>query len=80
VLPGVPYYTLSFIAAILIEMAVPASMFLALMRRWDWIVVTIVGGLIANLAASAFLNARTRVEFVDPADARRDQPGRWYPN
>jgi uncharacterized protein (DUF983 family) len=80
VFPGVPYYTLSFIVAILIELAVPASMLLALLRRWDWIAVTIVGGLIANLAASAFLNARTRVEFVDPADARRDQPGRWYPN
>jgi hypothetical protein len=32
-----------------------------------------------NLAASSFLNARTRVEFVDPADARKDKPFRWYP-
>jgi uncharacterized protein (DUF983 family) len=79
VLPGVPYYTLSFIVAILIEIAMVPVLFLIFARQWSWIAVVIAAAVAINLAASAFLNARTRVEFVDPADGRRDLPGRWYP-
>jgi hypothetical protein len=40
----------------------------------------IVAGLLAlNLGVSAFLNARTRVEYVNIEDARQDKPGSWYP-
>jgi hypothetical protein len=33
-----------------------------------------------SATVSAFLNSRTRIEYADVTDARRDQPGRWYPN
>ena len=40
----------------------------------------IVAGLTAlNLGVSVFLNKRTRVEYANLEDARRDKPGRWYP-
>jgi hypothetical protein len=32
-----------------------------------------------DLATSAFLEARTRLEYANVEDARRDVPGRWYP-
>jgi len=79
VLPGVPYYTLSLITALLLEAAIPIALFLGFFRQWTGIAVIVAGLLAVNLGISAFLNARTRVEFVDPADARKDKPGRWYP-
>ena len=79
VLPGVPYYTLSFVVAIMVEIAVLPLLFLFFARQWSWFAVVIGAAVAINLAVSAFLNARTRVEFVDPADGRRDLPGRWYP-
>jgi hypothetical protein len=79
VLPGVPYYTLSFVSALLVEAAVPVALFLALFRQWAWIAVLVSVLVAFNLAVSAFLNSHTRVEFLDPADARKDKPGRWYP-
>jgi hypothetical protein len=79
VLPGIPYYLLSFAAAILLEGSFLPAIFLGLQRQWLWIVAIIVALVAFNLATSAFLNSRTRVEYENPDDARRDRPGRWYP-
>jgi hypothetical protein len=79
VLPGVPYYTLSLITALLLEAAFPSALIFALFQQWVWIAVIVAGLVVFNLGVSAFLNARTRVELADPADARKDKPGRWYP-
>jgi uncharacterized protein (DUF983 family) len=80
VLPGVAYYSLSFITGVLTESAFMVLLLFVILHLWTWIAVMLTGVFLINLAASAFLNSRTRVEFVDPADARRDKPGRWYPN
>ncbi|HEX6638982.1 MAG TPA: hypothetical protein VF033_15105 [Steroidobacteraceae bacterium] len=80
VLPGVPYYTLSFVIAMLAEAAVPTVLLLAFFRQVGWIAVIVVSLVAVNLAGSAWLNRRTRVEFADPKDARKDRPGRWYPD
>jgi hypothetical protein len=80
VLPGVPYYTLAFLTGMLIEAAVPVGLILAIFQQWSWIAVIVASLLLFNLAVSAFLNSRTRVEYADIQDARRDQPGRWYPS
>lgn len=79
VLPGVPYYTLSFVIGMLAQVAAVPLLFLVLLQQWVWAVLTIVIVVLLNLAASTFLNSRTRVEFVDPADTREDKPFRWYP-
>jgi hypothetical protein len=79
VLPGVPYYTLAFITGMLLEAAVPLALLLGIFHQWAWIAVIVVLLLALNLAVSAFLNTRTRVEYADIADARRDKPWRWYP-
>ena len=79
VLPGVPYYSLAFVTAILTEISGVALLLLGVSRQWTWIGTLFIGIALINLGVSAFLNARTRVEFVDPADGRRDLPGRWYP-
>lgn len=79
VLPGVPYYTLAFMTGMLLEAAVPLALILAITRQWAWIAVIVVVLLAFNLAVSAFLNSRTRVEYADVTDARRDKPFRWYP-
>jgi hypothetical protein len=78
VLPGVPYYTLATVTGLLAEAAVPVSMVL-LLGRVAWIFALVIGLFLLNLGVSAFLNSRTRVEYVDPADGRHDVPGRWYP-
>ena len=79
VLPAPSYYTLKFIAAILLEAAILPALLLVFGMAWVWLAI-VIGALVAiNLAVSSFLNARTRVEYVDPADARQDKPGRWYP-
>jgi len=79
VLPGVPYYTLSFITALMLEASLLPLLLLGLFRQWGWIAVVVIVLLAVNLAVSAFLNSRTRVDFADPEDARKDKPGRWYP-
>ena len=79
VLPGVPYYVLSFVAALMLEGAFLPVLFLAFLREWIWIAAIVVALLAFNLATSAFLNSRTRVEYENVEDARRDKPGRWYP-
>jgi len=79
VLPGLPYYTLAFITAILAEIAILPALILIYFQQWIWIAALIIGLIAVNLGFSAFLNSRTRVEFADPADGRRDIPGRWYP-
>jgi len=79
VLPGVPYYTLSFITAVMLEASLIPLLGLGLFRQWGWIAVLVIVLLAVNLAVSAFLNSRTRVEFADPKNARKDKPGRWYP-
>jgi hypothetical protein len=61
------------------EAAFLALGILALFGQWGWIALIIGFLVVTNLGTSAFLNSRTRVEFVDPADARKDKPGRWYP-
>ena len=78
VLPGVTYYTLSFVAALLLEAAFLPVLVLALLRQWAWIAVIVAVLIAFSLATSAFLNARTRVEYENPNDARRDIPGRRY--
>jgi hypothetical protein len=80
VLPAVPYYTLAFVIAVMTEIAVVPIGLFGLVGRWDWVLLIAVTILAINIAASAFLNARTRIEFADPADARQDKPGRWYPS
>lgn len=80
VLPGVAYYTLAFMTAVLAEAGFMVALVLAFFSQWAWIAALVVGFVVINLGVSALLNARTRVEFVDPADGRRDRPGRWYPN
>ncbi len=77
VLPGVPYYTLAFITGMLTERAFMLFLLFIISHQWTWSAVMMAGVFVINLASSAFLNARTRVEFVEPADARRDNPGRW---
>jgi hypothetical protein len=79
VLPGVPYYTLALVTGLLSEAAILPMLIFILLGKWGWIAATVIGLMVINLGASAFLNARTRVEFEDPADARKDKPGRWYP-
>ena len=79
ILPGVPYYTLAFISGMLVEVAALALLLFGFARQWGWFAVTIAALVTINLAASAFLNARTRVELADPAGARKDEPFRWYP-
>jgi uncharacterized membrane protein YdfJ with MMPL/SSD domain len=79
VLPGVPYYTLSFVVALMLEAALPLSILLGLFRQWMWIGLVVAALVAVNLATSAFLNSRTRVEHANVEDARRDKPGRWYP-
>src|SRR4051812_25853014 len=79
VLPAIPYYTLAFVTGLMVEIALLPLGLLLLVHRWRWIALIIVVILGINLLLSTFLNARTRVEFADPADARRDKPGRWYP-
>ena len=79
VLPGAPYYTLSFLAALMLEAALPLALLLALLRQWMWIAVIVLLLVAFNLATSAFLNSRTRIEYENIEDARRDVPGRWYP-
>jgi hypothetical protein len=79
VLPGVPYYTLSFITALMLEASSIPLFLLGLFRQWGWMAVVVMVLLAVNLAVSAFLNSRTRVEFAEPEDARKDKPGRWYP-
>lgn len=79
VFPGAPYYTLSFLTACLLEAAVLAMVVLSLFRQWWWMALVVGGLVLINLGVAAFLNRRTRVEFADPADARQDNPGRWYP-
>jgi hypothetical protein len=79
VLPGVAYYTLAFITGMMAEASVLVLVLLALFGQWGWIALLVGFLLVTNLGTSAFLNSRTRVEFVDPADARKDKPGRWYP-
>jgi uncharacterized membrane protein len=79
VLPGVPYYTLAFITGMLLEIAVLVSLFLIVVGQWKWIVVIVAGLTALNLGVSVFLNNRTRVEYANIEDARRDKPGRWYP-
>lgn len=78
-MPGVPYYSLAFMTAVLLEAALPMALFLAIFRQWAWIAVIVAGFVAINLGISAFLNARTRVEYVNIEDSRRDKPGRWYP-
>lgn len=78
-LPGVPYYTLSFVIAILTEISIFPLLFLAFSKKWAWVIAVITSLVVINLAVSAFLNRMTRVEFADPVDARQDKPGRWYP-
>jgi len=80
VLPGVPYYTLAFINGMLAEAAIPISLLLLLLGQRTWLAALVIALVTLNLGVSAFLNSRTRVEFVDPADDRRDEPGRWYPD
>lgn len=80
VLPGVPYYALSFITALLLEAALPIALILVFFRQWVWVGLIVAGLLAINLAVSAFLNARTRVEYANLEDARADKPGRSYPN
>jgi hypothetical protein len=60
----------------MLEAAALVSFFLALFGHWGWIALLVGFLLVTNLGVSAFLNSRTRVEFVDPADARKDKPGR----
>src|SRR5215510_9485309 len=79
VLPGLPYYSLAFVTAVLAEIAVLIGLILAIFQQWFWMAALIAGVVVINLGISAFLNSRTRVEFVDPADGREDIPGRWYP-
>jgi hypothetical protein len=79
VLPGLPYYTLNFAIAILTEVSILPLLFLAFSKKWGWVIAVITSLVIINLGVSAFLNRMTRVEFADPADGRRDKPGRWYP-
>ena len=79
VLPGVPFYTLSFITGMLLEPAILATLVLAIFEQWAWVAAIVAGVLAFNIAVSAFLNSRTRVEYADLEDARRDKPGRWYP-
>lgn len=79
VLPGVSFYTLSFITGMLFEPAMFAALVLAFFRQWAWIAAIVAGVLAVNLAVSAYLNSHTRVEYADLEDARRDKPGRWYP-
>ncbi|MBC8027041.1 MAG: zinc ribbon domain-containing protein [Steroidobacteraceae bacterium] len=80
VFPGLPYYTLSFIAALMLEASFIPVLILAVFQQWLWIAVIVAVLLAFNLSTSAFLNSRTRVEFENPEDARRDEPGRWYPD
>jgi hypothetical protein len=79
ILPGVPYYTLSFVAALMLEASWIPILFLALIQRWLWIAIVVAVLVGFNLAVAAFLNTLTRVEFENLEDARRDKPGRWYP-
>jgi hypothetical protein len=80
ILPAASYYTLAFVNAIVSQVALIPLVVLAFMGRWGWIVFGIATLVSINILVSDFLNSRTRVEFVDPADAREDKPGRWYPS
>jgi hypothetical protein len=80
VLPGVPYYTLALVVGIAAQIAVLPLLWFAFVGSWGWFAMTLSGLVAINLGVSAFLNSRTRVEFAEPADARKDQPGRWYPD
>ena len=79
VLPGVPYYSLAFVTGLVMEVSLVPMLLLALVQKWLWVAAVLVALVLLNLGVSAFLNARTRVEFADPKDARKDKPGRWYP-
>ena len=79
VLPGVAYYSLAFFTGIIMEASVFAMLLMAFFQKWLLIGGVIVGLVLLNLGVSAFLNSRTRVEYAEPKDARKDQPGRWYP-
>ena len=79
VLPGLAYYSLSFITGMLAEAGALAVLLLGWMKEWVWIAVVVSSLVLINLAVSALLNWKTRVEFFDIKDARKDQPGRWYP-
>jgi hypothetical protein len=79
VLPALPYYTIEFLTALMVEVAMLPVLLCLFMKRWDWIALIVAAVLAVNLLVSAFLNSRARLEFADPADARQDKPGRWYP-
>jgi uncharacterized protein (DUF983 family) len=79
VLPGVAYYSIMTLIGLLTEVAALPLLFLVFLQQWLWIAVYIVALVAIHLGVSAFLNSRARVEFADPADARQDKPGRWYP-
>ena len=64
----------------LAEAAIPISVLLLLLGQRTWIAALVIALIALNLGVSAFLNSRTRVEFVERADGRRDEPGRWYPD
>lgn len=66
-------------AAIIMESSVFAMLMMALFQKWLLIGGMLLGLVLLNLGVSAFLNSRTRVEFAEPKDARKDEPGRWYP-
>ena len=79
VLPGLPYYSLKFGTALVTEITILPLVIFGFMGKWVWIAALLLGLTLVNLGISTFLNARTRVEFADPADARQDKPFRWYP-
>lgn len=79
VLPAAWYYSLRFFTGLLAEVAALAVLGLSLFGAWPWAALVMATLLLVNLGISVFLNARTRVEYADIKDARRYQPGRWYP-
>jgi hypothetical protein len=79
VLPASWYYTLNGMTALMAEVAGLLILLQLLLGKWPWAALVAVGTLLVNLGVSAFLNARTRVEYANIEDARRDEPGRWYP-
>ena|SRR5688572_32717016 len=79
VYPGVTYYSLAFITAILGEAAALCFVFLAFFQQWLWMALIVLVIVLTNMGVTAFLNRRSRLEFANLEDARQDKPGRWYP-
>jgi len=57
VLPGVPYYALSFIAALLVEILAVASLFLLVEHEWMWIAGVAVALFGLMLSGAALLDS-----------------------